>query len=244
MKRGIFIATLVFLLVSCGHRKQMRLTELSSAMIESYWANQLNYKYLTLKSKVTFIDNGNTTNAAGTFRMKKDSILWASFGLLGFEGARVLITQDSFKLINRMNNTYMARSADYLRNIVGFDVKLGELQDIMVGNAPFSPELYRLITTDSIQELQAQKGLILNTVGMNTKLQSVLSNFSSTVHIQSADFTYDEYKKFDSLMVPTVVKALLFLGDRSSNLELNYLSVSSEPIESFPFSVPSNFKRI
>ena len=220
------------------------MTELNSAMIESYWANQVNFKYLTIKSKIAFTDNGNTTNASGTFRMKKDSILWASFGLLGFEGVRVLITQDSFKMINRLNSTYMARSADYLRNIVGFDVKLGELQDIMVGNAPFSPELYRLITTDSIQELQAQKGAILNTVGMNTKLQSILSKFSSTVHVQSADFTYDEYKKFDTLTLPSIVKAMLFLGDRNSSLELNYQSVSNEPIESFPLSVPSNFKSI
>ena len=213
-------------------------------MVEGYWANQLNYSYLSLKAKINYSDQGTNTSATGNFRMKRDSILWGSFGLLGFEGARILITTDSFKMMNRLNNTYMARSVDYLNQIIGFDVQLKELQDIMVGNAPYKSNLYRLITTDSVNLLQAQNGSILNTIGINTKLQSILSTFSSTEHIQTADFSYEEYKEFKTINLPFKILANLFLGDRNASLNLEYQSANEDPIESFPFSVPSNFKKI
>lgn len=231
-------------LFSCKSRKQTQLTNISNEMVEAYWANQLNYQYLTLKAKLGFTDRGNTTNVTANFRMLKDSVLWGSFGLLGFEGARILVTADSFKMINRLNNTYLVRSREYLVNYLGFDVELGELQDIMIGNAPFNAQLYTLFSTDSLSVLQAQKGNILNTIGMNSKLQSILSKFSSTEHMQTADFSYGEYKRYSDINLPSTILANVFMGDRYAQLEVDYQSANTDIISQFPFTIPSNFKKI
>lgn len=229
---------------ACKSRKQTQVESISNQMIEEYWANQLNYTFLNMKAKISFTDRGATTNVTGNFMMIKDSILWGSFSVFGFEGARVLITQDSFKMLNRLNSTYMSRDVNYLKSYLGFDVQLGELQDIMTGNAPYDPMYYRLIKTDSLEELQAQSGAILNTIGMNQKLQTILSKFSSTQHIQTADFTYGEYQQYTEVTLPSVILGSVFLGDRTADLNVKYQSANRDIKTSFPFAIPSSFKRI
>lgn len=245
MKKTIYIAIVLLVgLSACKSRKQAQVGTISNQMIEGYWANQLNYTFMNMKAKISFTDKGATTNVTANFMMIKDSILWGSFSVFGFEGARVLITKDSFKMLNRLNNTYMVRDLDYLKSYLGFDVKLGELQDIMIGNAPYDPMYYRLIKTDSIEELQAQSGSILNTIGMNSSLQTILSKFSSTKHIQTADFSYGSYKQFTEVTLPSTIIGKIFLGDRNADLDVDYQSANRDIKSSYPFAVPKNYKTI
>ncbi len=244
MIRRALSITLIAFLMACGSQKEVRLAQLTAERMDAFWSNQLDYDYLSLKSKLGFTDRGNTTNVNVNLMMKKDSILWARFSLVGFEAARALITKDSFHLINRLNNTYMVRSVDYLKYYLGFDVELKEIQDIMLGNAPFRKEIYSLTLTDTSSRIQGQKGSILNTIGINEQYRNLLSAFSSTEHIQSAEFTYLEYKNMGGNVIPTRVEAKLFTGDRQSEAKVSYSDLKTDPIAGFPFYVPENFKRI
>ena len=244
MKRIGIIILLGLTIWSCGGRKAANLADLNDQRLAQFWANQLEYNYITTKARLNITDKGVTTNVTANIRMKRDSIMWASFSLIGFEGARVLVTNDSFKMINRLNNTYMAKGSDYLKYYLGFDVKLSEIQDIMLGNAPFPSEIYSLIFTDSVTRMQAQQGMIVNTIGVNDNMRNLVSEFNSTEHIQSAKFTYLDYKSLGGLIVPNELVADINLGNQKSEAKLTYQSMSNEEIASFPFNVPKSFKRI
>ncbi|MFY0643946.1 MAG: DUF4292 domain-containing protein [Bacteroidia bacterium] len=244
MKRIGIIILLGLTIWSCGGRKAVNLVDLNDMRMAQFWSNQLDYNYLSLKARLNITDKGVTTNVTTNIRMKKDSIMWASFSLVGFEGARVLVTNDSFKMINRLNNTYMVRGVDYLKYYLGFDVKLSEIQDIMLGNAPFPEEIYSLIFTDSVTRMQAQKGSIVNNIGVNDKMRNLISEFNSTEHIQSAKFTYLEYKNLGGKLVPNEVIADINMGNQASSAKLNYQTLDDEVILSFPFNIPKSFKRI
>ena len=70
-------------------------------------AAQLDWFTAQLKGKAQF--NGNQYPINAQLRMRKDSVIWISASaFLGIEAARLLLTPDSFKMINRLNSTYIS----------------------------------------------------------------------------------------------------------------------------------------
>ncbi len=69
-------------------------------------------------------------------RMRRDSIIWMSISpALGIEVARVLISPDSVKVLNRINGTYFKGGFGYLSELLQADLNFKMLQSILLGNA-------------------------------------------------------------------------------------------------------------
>lgn len=223
MKKLTIYVSLIAFLVSCGSIRQAQIHDLNEKLLEDYWSNQVDAEYLSLKSRIEVTENGSTSQFTANIRMQKDSVIWASIGLLGlFEGVRALITPDSVHIMNRLEKTYMVRSTDYLKQIMGMDVELSEIQSIIIGNAPFSSELYQLITTDSTSVLMAQKGNIINLIGVNDNKRTYRSAFSSTQRTESGNFIYDVYKSFGGLKLPSEILGDIVINGKKSSVVIKY----------------------
>ena len=64
--------------------------------------------YKSFKSlNVEYSEDKGKTSLKGQLRIQSDSLIWLTFSpALGIEAARVLLTNDSVKFINRLNKTY------------------------------------------------------------------------------------------------------------------------------------------
>jgi hypothetical protein len=93
------------------------------------------------------VKGDNNIGLKGQMRMQNDSVIWISLSLkLGIEVARVMITDDSVKFMNRTNKTYFSESIESFRNsgvrefgnsgVLEFGNLgiLDFLQDLLVGN--------------------------------------------------------------------------------------------------------------
>ena len=100
--------------------------------------NQFEFDDFETKFNVK-VKGDNNISLKGQMRMQNDSVIWVSLSLkLGIEVARVMITNDSVKFINRTNKTYFSESAESFRDsgVLEFG-NLGMmefLQDLLVGN--------------------------------------------------------------------------------------------------------------
>ena len=66
----------------------------------------LNFTTFYGKAKADFSSERASGNVTVYIRMQKDSVIWISItGPLNIEGARVLITPDSVKIINKLEGT-------------------------------------------------------------------------------------------------------------------------------------------
>ncbi|MDC1395736.1 DUF4292 domain-containing protein, partial [Bacteroidia bacterium] len=74
--------------------------------LQKYWDSQFDSDYLEARGKAAVTTNGKTTNVSMHLKIKKDSIIWGKFSLFGI-GATVLITQDSFFMVNSLSQEYM-----------------------------------------------------------------------------------------------------------------------------------------
>lgn len=75
-------------------------------------------------------------NAGGTafIRLERDKKLWVSVKKFGIEAARVLVTPDSFFVINRLSNEYSADPLSYVTDRFGVPADFSLLQALLLGN--------------------------------------------------------------------------------------------------------------
>lgn len=245
MKPFVYIL-LALVLWSCGSKRSTsEAYNVSEEMLNSYWTQQVNPAYLTLKGAVSMQDQGSTTSAAIQLRMQKDSVIWASITIMGmFEGFRAYITTDSVHLLDRINKTYTGRSVNYLKQLIGLDVELSEVQNILIGNAPFKKGLYETVEQDSSLHLEGRKAALLNHLFLNKAQRTHLSKFKSESRADSISFSYGDYEDLGDLKMPTAVSADLLLGNRRSIIDLEYRSAKTDSIATFAFTIPSSYKRI
>ena len=65
--------------------------------------NELHYDWFSAKFSLDLVMDKKKTSFNGQIRMQKDSVIWISMSpALGIEMARMIITTDSIKFINRL----------------------------------------------------------------------------------------------------------------------------------------------
>ena len=93
----------------------------SKFLIKKLKENEFNFKTISSKAAVSVIDNANKkTSFKVHLRIRKDSIIWMSISKLGIEAARVIITTDSLKLIDRLKKEYFLGDFKYINNSFEF----------------------------------------------------------------------------------------------------------------------------
>jgi len=111
--------------------KEYGFNYLYSKMLE----NQIDFSYLNAKFSIQYQQGRKTTNLRGQLRIQKDSITWISFSpALGIEAARIMMTNDSVKFINRLNKTYFTGEYHLLAEILNTTIDYSILQAMIIGN--------------------------------------------------------------------------------------------------------------
>jgi hypothetical protein len=106
-------------------------------LVERMTENQLQFNTVSMKANIS-AKMGKSKNAltlSGTIRIVKDSIIWMSVSPgLGIEAVRLLVTPDSIKFMDRINNKYVLASLDFFKENYQVDVDFNMLQSLLVGN--------------------------------------------------------------------------------------------------------------
>ena len=116
MLRMNFRITFLFLFLFTGAFAQDSLQVNFDSLLSKISANQIQYKTLSERTILTWDDGNTAQQFNASIRVKKDSLIWMSLSMFGFEGARVLISPDSFRLINKMTNEYLVRDYSFIQS--------------------------------------------------------------------------------------------------------------------------------
>ncbi len=236
----LVLVTILMVVGGCKSKKVHSGLDLSSEVVNSYWKNQYDYEYLEARGKATVQINGSNQNVSMHLKMKKDSVLWGRFSLFGM-GVTVLIDQDSFFLMNNLSKEYMKYDNSYLNDFLGFKAELGQIQNLLVGNAVFDSSMYTLDNSDV--SFKANEGIATNTLVINELFRTLTSNIGTIDTTQYANIKYDQYGGETEPLLPKVVNIHLRKGDVVQDPVLNYQVVSTSRIASFPFKIPNGFVR-
>ncbi|MEE4258699.1 MAG: DUF4292 domain-containing protein [Bacteroidales bacterium] len=174
--------------------------------------NQVDFSYLSAKFNVVYYQGKKKTDLRGQFRIKKDSLTWISLSpALGIEAARILLSNDSVKFINRLNKTYFTGEYNLIDSLLNTSLDYSILEAMILGNE---------LTQYDINKFRASidGGLYRITIQERRKIRKYLKTdeVSSKVLVQNIWLNPDNFK---------INKVeLKELGDDNRKLEVMYLN--------------------
>ncbi len=210
--------------------------------------NQKKIQYTTFqcKAKMHFESEKDKQNFTINFRIKKDSVIWASITapIIG-EVARAIITKDSVKAIERINKKQYLYSYHDIQKLINMEVDFLTLQELILGNA---------IATDGeiteIKELGNLANILIRGKDFSNQL-TYLKNDSSLSQIQlqtarpasssSLLIKMNQYQPIGMQFLPIQRQYTLLDVKGAMQLDMDINKADFDVEIDFPFIVPKNY---
>jgi outer membrane biogenesis lipoprotein LolB len=227
-----------------AHKDSLQVARLLLTKLDS---TRIEYSSFTAKLNVDYRGgDGKKHNVNANIRMLKDSALWISANaILGIEAMRVMVTRDSVKLLDKMNNIYTARSIDYLQEVTSLPLDLSTLQELIIGNPVFVDSNVVSYSTGSnylsfLSIGEWFKNLVtldLNNNLLHSKLDDVNITRSRTAQLDYANFENKKGMNFSTR------RRIIVVEKTRLEIDLDFKQFDFNQPVSFPFSIPKNYER-
>jgi len=260
VKKNILIKAIVFSFLiigvtSCRSKKNITTNKGFEAtavdrsnVIKTFEVSNLNYHTFSGRAKAKVIMNNATHDVSATVRIQKDKAIWISVtALLGIEVARILITPDSVKILNKLQSTYVAKPFSYLYAYASEGITFDVLQDMLVGNISanlLKTNQVQVVSSEDDMQILGIKNDLTFSYGLNKTQRPFLFRLIENGANQSLEVSYRDYATIDGHTFPQSFN-LQATGDQVklvANLEYSKLQFN-ETVE-LPFAVPSRYKII
>jgi hypothetical protein len=226
--------------------------------------NEFHSEWLSGKFDAELLVNGKKSEFTVVLRMRTDSVIWMSIidPLIGaVEAARILLTKDSIRLMDRLHNTAFVGTYDTLCRLLHTDVDYEMLQSILMGN---SVEFY-----DEDEKLKpnidrSRCNYVLGTV-RKKKIRKVMDGqkelkepaqsiwmtdigfkivrifFTDLNTNRTFDANYENFQVVDGIGFP---HKMTFLVKAEKNLEIrfSYKKLTLNKPTTFPFNIPNSYE--
>jgi hypothetical protein len=260
----LFLISLVFIsiLSSCKSKKlaeRRNLNEVVSTSkttasdtffdytLSSIKTKQLQFRSLTMRCKVFYDDGKMQQDFTANVRIKKDSIIWLSLtGIFGIEGARMIITQDSVFLLNKLTREYLVRPVSYLSQIIPLSSGYDALQNLLIGQlVNIEPAEHRIYEADSMLILNFQNTNLRQTATLHRQNYTTLDLLLADQLIkQDLKITFGDYRDLSGSPFSFLrfIEVNRGLQKMKINMEVQRYTID-EPL-TFPLEVNDSYKRI
>ena len=234
-------------------------------IIEKANANLFDFQWISGKISAEVNAENKKTSFNTNFRIRKDSVIWMSISpALGIEVARVIISQDTVKFINRMNNTFFEGDYKYINKMFNVDADYDMIQALLLGNPNFDvsnedDENFKSKIDENSYLISTMKKRKLDKVimGKNEPSELVAHSFwfnhesFKLEKFQFNDFSlnrllvvdYKDFKEVDDTIFPNFITITLS-GSNEGAIKVNYNKIKKEDSQSVPFNIPSKYQRI
>jgi hypothetical protein len=225
--------------------------------------NQFKFEYVDTKFNMSYAEGKKTTDLRGQLRIKNDSITWLSFSpALGIEAARIILTNDSIKFVNRLNKTYFTGRYNLIDSLINTTIDYSILQAMIVGNdltqydvnkfrSTIDGDLYKI----TIQERRKiKKGLLADETTPMILVQNIWLD-PETFKIKQVELKelddngnklqvfYNEFQTVDGQLFPGKMRIEISSKDQIT-IDISFGKVKlNEPV-SFPFKIPDKYDKL
>ena len=258
LKRTIVLMSVIFL-SSCHHTKTITKTDIPTkipasvlpkidanvqTLLKQLRNNELPFKEISakLKTKVTSpnLNQSFTTN----IRWKKGEKIWLSMSIIGIEGARVLITKDSIKIMDKINDRYILQPLSYIKQKTLVDLTFSDIENLLLG---------QLIFTDSVKAKYADNAtnITINSDGArfltnilfdkNTKNPTSIF-VTDKKYAQTIDASYTNYQTQlgKSFSMDRILK--MKNGTESFEMNAKFQNIEVKEKQEYPFYINPDYK--
>jgi len=225
--------------------------------IRAMHANQADFSFYSARFSGTALWENSSYNISGSIRIQKDQAIFISVTpFLGIEVARILVTPDTVKFVNRLESSYFVGDMRFINSMLGTDLDFYMLQAILTGND------FEHFTNDNFRVLNDRDMLLLSSpsrrrsdnrhahpIEHNIWIDRESFRIKQSVAYDSAErrmirADYKSHERLDGQLLPNDI--VLLFTDATSQAELSYRTsrASLNSPQDITFSIPARYKPI
>jgi len=255
LSKGVFLLGMIVLCASCKSKKTAipkvapgAKIAAAGESIKSFEMNNLDFHTFSGRAKVKLQWNDQAHDATLHVRVRRDQAIWLSVtAILGVEVARLLITPDSVRMLNKFQGEHMAKPFAYTHRYTNPAVDFGTLQDLLLGNVSTS-----LLRTDNVQVAGAEdefivigrKGELDYQYRINTENRPFHFDLKEIGSDQRLETYYADFARTDGYNFPRSMALNITAEDLLLKAQLTYSRVAFNERVDMPFSIPGRYKEI
>ena len=210
-------------------------------------AKDISFNTLAIKAKANLDFAGNKNGVTMNIRMERDKQIWVSItAVIGIEVARAVITPDSIKVRNNIQNTYLKKPFNYAYRFTSKNVDFKMLQAIFAGNTipNFATNTSEVVQQNGAWTISGEEGTLAFKVLFNELMKVAENNLNDLKSGQALKVAYGGYQQVNDGLFPQSVTINSMAGMKKVNLQLDYTKVDRNIHLDFPFSVPKNYELV
>ncbi len=268
-KHAFFILPFFFLLLlifldSCSTQRKIIKAPIKEEgadyLFKKLKEHELKYAWFTAKFSADYENKGQKNSFNGQIRIRKDSVIWLSCSpALGIEAFRMMLTQDSVKFINRMNNTFFAGDYNYVNKYLNTNIDFDILQSFLTGNdlsfyengkfrAGIDNGIYKLVTADRmklkkfVRNCQENLRVLIQTIWIDPesfKITRAVVKEIREPNIQ-LEVNYSAFEKIEDQLFPKDI-SFDISADNSLSASVKFNKINVNTVQSFPFKIPQSY---
>ena len=234
-------------------------TELNQLALQ----NEAKFEWINAKLSATILTKDKENNVTVNLRMRKDSVIWMSISpALGIEVARVLVTKDTIKVMDRLNSKYLLRNYAYINDLLQVMVDFEMLQSLLIGNnfsyldekkfksSFVDGQLYVLSTLGKrklkktiVEDKEINKGIMQDTwlEPENYKVVKMLIKDKKSKKELLANF--QDLRMVENQRIP-FVSTFDVQSYKTVKIKIEYSKILLNKVQEFPFTIPEKYEKM
>jgi hypothetical protein len=210
----------------------------------------IDFDYFQGKARMVLRDANKEREVKANIRIRKDSVIWMTFSVIGVQGGKALINKDSITIVSTVDKEYYVFPYSELTNRYHFNIDYEVVQAAMLGNPIIPRSGADQVDRESSMYLlrQKQSGIdvvnYINAASMKIEkvemkeensMNSLVINYSNFQPVGDKVFPYNGtinlfYKTLSGLLNTTII------------FEYNKAEVGDRELR-FPFNIPKRYER-
>jgi hypothetical protein len=245
---GLIVISCSLLVISCSKKITSPLTISKPAPTLS--VEEIDFEYLQGKARMILRDANKEREVKANIRVRKDSVIWMTFSVIGVQGGKALINKDSITIVSNVDKEYFVFDYAELSKRYNFDINFNVIQAAMLGNLiEARSDEDQVVQENSFFMLRQNTGTIsvlnyINSASMKIEKvemketdtnNSLVLNYSNFQPLSNKLFPYNGtislfYKTLAGILNTTVI------------FEYNKAEVGDKELK-FPFNIPKRYAR-
>ena len=246
MKKTAFILAFAGILLSCS-KKVIPSLPPPPPNLE---IQEIDFEYFHGKARMVFNDSKKEREVKAHIRIRKDSVIWMTFTVIGVQGGRALINKDSITIVSTVDKEYYVFDYASLSKRFNFDINYQSIQSAFLGNliATRNPN-DRITQGTDFNLLDQERGTVALTNYINPttkKLEKVEMKEQTTSNSVSVNYSNfqpvgDKTYPFNG-MINIIYKTVGGILNTTISLEYSKAEVGDKELK-FPFNIPRKYDR-
>jgi hypothetical protein len=247
MNRPFLLLSFLILFAACSKKTISPTIGTPKATLN---VEEIDFEYFQGKARMILRDAKKEREVKANIRVRKDSVIWMTFSVIGVQGGKALINKDSITIVSNLDKEYYVFDYAELSKRFNIDINYQVIQSAMLGNPIIARKESDEVQQESSMYLLKQHSGNISVVnyvnGASQKIEkvelkegnsnnSLLINYSNFQPVANKIFPFNGtinlfYKTLSGLLNTTII------------FEYNKAEVGDRELK-FPFNIPKRYDR-